>query len=139
MTGPPSPPPPPNAYLNSSKFYNILSWLSGMYCLSLNITKHSSPWHILSQETICDCEVTLCFCSLLYWFIQALVKNHVSGINYLDVYFRGGIFPLPSLPATLGVEGAGVVEKLGPGVDSLAVGDHVAYFHVGSGELRFYL
>ena len=69
--------------------------------------------------------------------MQALVKNRVSGINYLDVYFRGGVFPLPSLPATLGVEGAGVVEKLGPGVEGLAVGDHVAYFHVGSGELGF--
>lgn len=69
---------------------------------------------------------------------EALVKNHVSGINYLDVYFRGGIFPLPSLPATLGVEGAGVVEKLGPGVDGLAVGDHAAYFHVGSGSYAEY-
>ena len=67
------------------------------------------------------------------------MKNHVSGINYLDVYFRGGVFPLPSLPATLGVEGAGVVEKLGPGVEGLAVGDRVTYFHVGSGELVFCL
>ena len=61
------------------------------------------------------------------------MKNHVSGINYLDVYLRGGVFPLPSLPATLGVEGAGVVDKLGPGVEGLAEGDHVAYFHAGSG------
>jgi len=75
--------------------------------------------------------------TLTFSFTQALVKNHVSGINYLDVYFRGGVFPLPSLPATLGVEGAGVVEKLGPGVEGLAVGDHVAYFHVGSGEIGF--
>lgn len=67
------------------------------------------------------------------------MKNHVSGINYLDVYFRGGVFPLPSLPATLGVEGAGVVEKLGPGVEGLAAGDRVTYFHVGSGELVFCL
>lgn len=65
------------------------------------------------------------------------MKNHVSGINYLDVYFRGGIFTLPSLPAILGVEGAGIVENLGPGAEGLAVGDRVAYFHVGSGELRF--
>ena len=68
--------------------------------------------------------------------MQALVKNQFSGINYLDVYFRGGVFPLPSLPATLGVEGTGVVEKLGPGVEDLAIGDHVAYFHVGSGATR---
>ena len=62
------------------------------------------------------------------------MKSHVSGINYIDVYFREGIFPLPSLPAILGVEGAGVVEKLGPGAEGVAVGDHVAFFHVGSGE-----
>ena len=66
------------------------------------------------------------------------MKNHFSGINYLDVYFRGGIFPLPGLPATLGVEGAGVVEKLGPGAEGLAVGDRVAYFHVGSGKYILY-
>ena len=66
--------------------------------------------------------------------MQALVKNCFSGINYIDVYFRGGVFPLPALPATLGVEGAGFVEKLGPGAEGLAIGDRVAYYYVGSGE-----
>ena len=62
-----------------------------------------------------------------------MVKNHVSGINYLDVYLRNGTFPLP-MPATAGVEGAGIVEKLGPGTEGVARGDRVAYVHVGSGE-----
>ena len=63
-----------------------------------------------------------------------MIKNHTSGVNYLDVYLREGVFPLPGIPAVLGVEGAGVVEKLGSGSDGVAVGDRVAYFHLGSGE-----
>ena len=64
-----------------------------------------------------------------------MVQNHVSGINYLDVYLRNGTFPLP-MPATTGVEGAGIVEKLGPGAEGVAIGDRVAYVHVGSGEYQ---
>ena len=70
------------------------------------------------------------------------MKNHICGINYLDVYLRDGTFPTPKMPAVAGVEGAGVVEKLGPGAVGVAIGDHVAYFHVGSGnniELKFSL
>ena len=66
--------------------------------------------------------------------MQALVKNHFSGINFRDTYVRAGVFPPSSLPMILGVEGAGAVERLGPGAEGLAVGDRVAYFHVGSGE-----
>ena len=67
---------------------------------------------------------------------QALVKNHFGGINYLDVHLRDGTFPLPSFPATAGVEGAGVVEKLRPGAEGVAVGDRVAYFYLGSGKYK---
>ncbi|XP_078345753.1 quinone oxidoreductase 1-like [Oculina patagonica] len=69
---------------------------------------------------------------------EALVKNHFSGINYIDLNFRRGVFPPPRLPATLGFEGAGIVEKLGPGAEGVAIGDHVAYFHVGSGSYAEY-
>ena len=62
-----------------------------------------------------------------------MVKNHISGVNYLDTYLRDGTFSI-SMPTTAGVEGAGVVEKLGPGAEGVAVGDHVAYFYVGSGK-----
>jgi NADPH:quinone reductase-like Zn-dependent oxidoreductase len=48
-------------------------------------------------------------------------------VNYVDVYHRTGLYPLPSLPAVPGVEAAGVVEALGPGVDTLRVGQRIAY------------
>jgi len=57
---------------------------------------------------------------------QALVKIAASGVNYIDVYHRMGIYPMP-LPAVLGSEGAGIVEAIGPEVSDLAPGDRVAY------------
>jgi NADPH2:quinone reductase len=57
---------------------------------------------------------------------QALVKIAASGVNYIDIYFRMGIYKAP-LPVVLGMEGAGTVEALGPDVTGLAVGDRVAY------------
>jgi len=57
---------------------------------------------------------------------QARVKNNAIGLNFIDTYHRSGLYPLP-LPSGLGLEGAGVVEALGPGVDYLKAGDRVAY------------
>jgi NADPH2:quinone reductase len=57
---------------------------------------------------------------------QALVKIAASGVNFIDVYFRSGLYKA-DLPATLGSEGAGVVECVGEGVAGLAAGDRVAY------------
>src|SRR2546425_13322160 len=57
---------------------------------------------------------------------QALVKIEVSGINYIDVYFRTGLYKA-DLPFTPGMEGAGVVEAVGPEVTEVAAGDRVAY------------
>lgn len=57
---------------------------------------------------------------------EARVRQHAIGINYIDVYFRSGLYPHP-LPAGLGMEGAGVVEAVGEGVTEVAVGDRVAY------------
>jgi NADPH2:quinone reductase len=54
------------------------------------------------------------------------LKQHAVGLNYIDVYHRTGLYPMP-LPAAIGMEGAGVVEAVGPGVTALAVGDRVAY------------
>lgn len=54
------------------------------------------------------------------------IRHHACGLNFIDVYQREGIYPLP-LPATLGMEAAGVVEAVGPGVSHLAEGDRVAY------------
>lgn len=57
---------------------------------------------------------------------EARVRHHAIGLNYIDVYFRTGLYPQP-LPSGLGMEGAGVVEAIGPGVTEVAVGDRVAY------------
>jgi NADPH2:quinone reductase len=57
---------------------------------------------------------------------QALVRQMACGLNFVDVYFRTGLYP-QSLPAGLGMEGAGIVEALGEGVTHLQVGDRVAY------------
>ena len=56
------------------------------------------------------------------------VKNHAIGVNFIDVYFRTGLYPSPQgLPYVPGNEGAGVVTALGSGVSDLSVGDRVAY------------
>jgi NADPH:quinone reductase len=57
---------------------------------------------------------------------QALLKIEVSGINFIDVYFRTGLYKV-DLPFTPGMEAAGVVEAVGPEVTEVKVGDHVAY------------
>ena len=57
---------------------------------------------------------------------EILVRLEAAGVNFIDVYQRSGLYPMP-LPFTLGQEGAGVVERLGAGVATLAVGDRVAW------------
>lgn len=64
---------------------------------------------------------------------EALVRHEAVGLNYIDVYHRSGLYPLPTLPATPGLEAAGVVEAIGPGVAEVAVGDRVAYAGVPPG------
>ncbi|MCP5197786.1 MAG: quinone oxidoreductase [Gammaproteobacteria bacterium] len=58
---------------------------------------------------------------------QLRVRHAAIGLNYIDVYHRTGLYPLPSLPWTLGMEGAGRVEAIGEGVTTFRVGDRVAY------------
>ncbi len=57
---------------------------------------------------------------------QAAVKLEACGVNYIDVYFRTGSYKAP-LPLTVGLEGAGTVTALGPGVTDVKVGDRVAW------------
>jgi len=57
---------------------------------------------------------------------EVLVRHHAIGVNFLDIYFRNGLYPVP-LPAGVGQEGAGVIEKVGPNVTHVKVGDRVAY------------
>ena len=57
---------------------------------------------------------------------EALVKIDAIGVNFIDVYHRTGLYPLP-LPFTPGSEAAGTVESIGSEVSDIAVGDRVAY------------
>ena len=57
---------------------------------------------------------------------QARVRHNAIAVNFIDIYFRTGLYPTP-LPSGLGSDAVGVVEAIGPGVDEVAVGDRVAY------------
>ncbi|MDD5335957.1 MAG: quinone oxidoreductase [Rhodoferax sp.] len=54
------------------------------------------------------------------------IRHHAVGLNFIDVYQRSGLYPMP-LPLQLGMEAAGVVEAVGAGVSHLKVGDRAAY------------
>ena len=58
---------------------------------------------------------------------EVRLRQTAVGLNYIDVYFRTGLYAAPGFPFTPGLEGAGVVEATGEGVSSLQVGDRVAY------------
>jgi len=57
---------------------------------------------------------------------QAWIRHKVIGLNFIDTYHRSGLYPLP-LPSGVGLEAAGVVEAVGPGVEHVKAGDRVAY------------
>tara|TARA_B100001121_G_scaffold255421_1_gene232934 strand:+ start:3273 stop:4244 length:972 start_codon:yes stop_codon:yes gene_type:complete len=57
---------------------------------------------------------------------EVLIKNKAIGLNYIDTYHRSGLYPV-ELPSNIGIEGAGVIEKIGPDVKEFKIGDRVAY------------
>ena len=57
---------------------------------------------------------------------EVLIKNEAIGLNYIDTYHRSGLYPV-ELPSKIGIEGAGIIEKVGPNVKGFNVGDRVAY------------
>jgi len=69
---------------------------------------------------------------------EALVRVAFAGVNFIDVYKRTGLYPLP-LPATLGEEGAGTVAAIGPGVTEVRVGDRVAWASVNGAYAEYAL
>jgi len=58
---------------------------------------------------------------------EARLRHTAVGLNYVETYFRSGLYPTPSLPSGLGTEAAGIVEEVGPGVTDVKPGDRVAY------------
>lgn len=58
---------------------------------------------------------------------KVLLRQTAVGVNFIDVYHRKGVFPVPALPGSVGVEAAGTVLAIGEGVTGFAVGDRVAY------------
>jgi NADPH2:quinone reductase len=66
---------------------------------------------------------------------EVLVRHAAIGLNFVDVYFRSGLYKAPNLPFTPGMEGAGTVMAVGPGVSEFRPGDRVAY---GTGAMGAY-
>jgi NADPH2:quinone reductase len=58
---------------------------------------------------------------------EVLLRHEAIGLNFIDVYHRTGLYPLPALPAIPGMEGSGTIEAIGDEVSELAIGDRVAY------------
>ena len=58
---------------------------------------------------------------------EVLLRHTVVGLNFIDINHRMGAYPLPSLPATIGMEAAGVVEAVGEGVTDFTIGDRVSH------------
>ena len=58
---------------------------------------------------------------------DVLLRQSCVGLNFIDIYHRTGFYALPAYPAVLGMEAVGIIEKLGPGVSGLAIGDRVGY------------
>ena len=58
---------------------------------------------------------------------EVLIQQSAIGLNYIDVYYRSGLYPSPQLPLVLGLEGCGKIVKLGKSVSGFKVGDRVAY------------
>ena len=64
---------------------------------------------------------------------QVLVRHTAIGVNFIDTYFRKGLYPAP-LPMAIGAEGAGIVEAVGDRVSELTIGDRVGYCTGGMGS-----
>ena len=58
---------------------------------------------------------------------EVRIRQTAIGVNFVDIYYRSGLYPITTLPAVLGFEGAGTVDAIGDGVTRLHTGDRVAY------------
>jgi NADPH2:quinone reductase len=58
---------------------------------------------------------------------EVRIRHTAIGLNFIDTYHRSGLYPVPTLPATPGVEAAGIITAMGPGTEGWALGQRVAY------------
>ena len=65
---------------------------------------------------------------------EVLVRHKAIGINYIDIYYRNGMYPLASLPGKLGHEASGIVEEIVESVTTIKIGDRVAYVTASPGS-----
>ena len=64
---------------------------------------------------------------------EVRLRQEAVGLNFIDVYHRSGLYPLPQMPAIIGMEGAGIVDAVGSDVSEFKPGDRVAYAGVPPG------
>jgi NADPH2:quinone reductase len=69
---------------------------------------------------------------------EVRIRVFAAGLNYIDTYHRTGYYPVPSLPSGIGVEGAGVIDAVGPGVQGWTEGRRVAFVHTSLGTYAEY-
>lgn len=69
---------------------------------------------------------------------EVLVHLRAAGLNYIDTYHRTGYYPVPTLPSGIGLEGAGTIEAVGPGVQGWKTGDRVAFVVTSLGTYAEY-
>lgn len=65
---------------------------------------------------------------------EVRVRQSEVGVNFVDIYFRSGLYPVTEFPSGIGLEAAGVVEAVGSGVSELRPGDRVGYIGGGNGS-----
>lgn len=69
---------------------------------------------------------------------EVRIRIVAAGLNYIDTYHRTGYYPVSSLPSGIGVEGAGVIDAIGPGVQGWTEGRRVAFVHTSPGTYAEY-
>jgi len=69
---------------------------------------------------------------------EVLIRHKAIGVNYIDVYYRNGVYPLANLPGKIGHEASGIVEVIGKGVKGFKEGDRVAYVSPSPGSYCTY-
>ncbi|MDX9766567.1 MAG: quinone oxidoreductase [Ectothiorhodospiraceae bacterium] len=86
-------------------------------CKAIRVHEHGGPEALRWEDVAIDAPKSG----------EVRIRHTAIGLNFIDVYFRSGLYPPPALPFTPGLEAAGVIESVGKDVDGLRIGDRVAY------------